>query len=81
MQMVYWVVAEGTHIMERTALQASRPGRGAAELSIWNAGSRVGRVPGLVKESVRKQSGRGAETSSNRAKQSWCVMSLPGCMW
>lgn len=54
MQMVYWVAAEGTHIMERTALQASRPGRGAAELSIWNAGSRVGRVPGLVKESVRK---------------------------
>lgn len=36
MQMVWWVAAEGTHIMERTALQASRPGRGAAELSIWN---------------------------------------------
>lgn len=54
MQMVWWVTAEGTHIMERMALQASRPGRRAAELSIWNAGSRVGRVPGLVKEWVRK---------------------------
>lgn len=81
MQMVWWVAAEGTHIMGRTALQASRPGRRAAELGMWNAGSRVGRVPGLVKESVRKSSGRGAEASSNGAKQSWCVMSLPGYMW
>lgn len=54
MQMVWWVAAEGTHIMGRTALQASRLGRRAAELGMWNAGSRVGRVPGLVKESVRK---------------------------